>query len=197
MKDDKDLFDAWQSATVEAEHHEVHLENLKSSSTDIFQRIRKNMIIELTVSVLVAIFFPFTFYNEGSFFYLVAGMMAVALVITAKIYGQCLIDIKRINDTSIISSLRLKENILSRYIKQLKLSIYIITPIAYVISLFFSPESREITLRFILISSAIGLPFLALFVWGMNRYVYWLYGKHLKRLRNLIADWETEEGGRI
>lgn len=197
MKDDKDLFDAWQSATEEAEHHEVHLENLKSSSTDIFQRIRKNMIIDLTVSVLVAIFFPFTFYNEGSFFYLVAGMMAVALVITAKIYGQYLIDIKRINDTSILSSLRLKENILSRYIKQLKLSIYIITPIAYVISLFFPPESREITLRFILISSAICLPFLALFVWGMNRYVYWLYSKHLKRLRNLIADWETEEGGRI
>lgn len=190
--DEKQLFDTWKS-----DHHlrneelEADLEIKKithAKSHDLFAKIRRNIIVELALSTIVAIGFPFFFTGDKLYFWIIVILLACSVAATFFVYGRYLRDMNQLNEVSLLQSLEKKISILSRYVRQLHVYMYIIAPVSFFIGFSYRLHDDHIELKRWIYLIAFSLPFLVLFMWLCNRYVYALYGKYLKQVKGLFDD---------
>lgn len=191
--DEKQLFEAWKSydkneKRVYKLHKDEFLKLAKRKSNDIFAQIKMNMILEGILSILVGVFLPYIFLNNPIFFWIVVVLMLAALLIGFRVYGKYWKEMKQLNESSLVDSLEKKLAILSRYVKQLKVYLYLFMPIGFVVGFSFALKQEEIYLAKILILTGVSLPFLGLMIWLGKKYIYALYGKHLKRIEEIYND---------
>jgi magnesium-transporting ATPase (P-type) len=191
--DDQELFEVWKRKDSNEQkvfnQHKDELANLaKAQSQDIFNKIKRNILIEVTISIIVAVFFPILFYQDPIFFWVMIVIMAASLFLSLGVYLRYLKDLRELNESSIISSLEKKVSILKRYVKQLNILVWVFTPIGFYFGLAYSLEYDELIWSQVLIVLGVTLPFLVLSVWLATKYVHAMYGKHLKKVEKIYQD---------
>lgn len=154
-------------------------------SNDIFNKIKATMKVEAILSLVVALVFPFLFLEAGYYFWIMTALMLAALIVTLKVYWDCWKGLSHIQEKDIVSSLARKTQILAKYIRTLKFICYFFGLVGFVVgfnySLFESNSSLETEKLGITI--ALSIPILGLFYWLINKYIYGLYGRHLKSIK--------------
>ena len=188
--DDKELFEAWRASSDQEKrwlkHHQgEYFKIAHSQSNDIFAKIRKNMLWEAIISVIVAIIFPFLFLNNAFFFWIIVILMILSVLAGVKVYGKYYQDMKRLNETSILESLKKKLMILSRYVRQLNIYVIIFMILGFAAGFAFALQDEEIEPMKVLVMAGFSLPFLILLIWLGRKYIHVLYGKHLKRIEEI------------
>jgi len=189
---ENELFEAWEERTSneqkKLQETQVQLKNIAQlKSADIFQKIYRNMIWELIITIPLTVVFPFLFWNDNVFFWLILALCIVSILIAARIYLGYIRDLKRINDENLIDSLEKKIKVLNRYVKQLNLTTILLGPIGFGVGVSFGLKPGEIDLAGLLILSLICIPVLFLLVWLSKKYIHQLYGKHLNYLKEMYA----------
>jgi purine-cytosine permease-like protein len=187
----------WKSSTQKASDYYKSIEDdilqkANKESNGIFAKIRRNIIYELIASVIVAIGFPFLFWNDFSQFILMVSIMTIILGLTFYFYMSYLRQIKQVHEPNILTALKLKEKILDGYIKKLKVFLYIAAIIGFLVGAFSGKEDfilLDLKNLFVLV---IGAPIVALLMWLGNKYIWALYKKHLHKLRECIKGLEEE-----
>jgi hypothetical protein len=157
-------------------------------SNDIFRKIKNNIIAEGVISAIIVIVFPFIFLKEPIFFWLLLVIMFLAAAFGIKIYGKYLNDMKQLNESSLTVSLKKKLGILKRYVKQLNLYLLVFAPLGFALGFAFALKEEEISLIRIILIAGISLPFLGLMIWLGKKYIYALYGMHIKRIEEIFLN---------
>jgi len=196
--DDQELFEVWKRKDSNEQkvfnQHKDELADLATAqSQDVFNKIKRNILIEVTISIVVAVFFPAFFYQDPIFFWVMIVIMAASLYLSLKVYLGYLRDLRELNESSIISSLEKKVSILKRYVKQLYILVWVFTPIGFYFGLAYSVEYDELIWSQVLIVFGVSLPFLALTVWLVTKYVHAMYGRHLKKVEKIYQDLAASE----
>lgn len=200
MENKDELQNLWQSKPTGEEskyYHQIENELLKKAqmnSNDIFSQVRKNMLIELWASGIILLAVPFIINLESIIHIVFLALLVISVIITIKVYGSYLSQIKRIQSESIHTALKKKASLLKTYIKRLKWYVYIISPIAFYLGFGMGLETHgEVAFNMkLLIKMAIAIPFLILFFWGMSKYIYALYGKHLEKIEEILLGFEKD-----
>lgn len=198
--EEKELKSLWKNTNKGADHYyqEIGPEVLtkaKKNSHDILNQVRKNIIIELVISAICTVVFPLAMLQQDAWKLIVGTVLIVfAMVFTLKEYLGYLKKMKRVNESDIKSALNTRIQILGGWIRRLKRLIYIFTPIGYFFGLAVGMEESggDLSTSYFLVKIAFAAPFLLLFVWFINKYLYWLYGKNLKKLEEIYDGLEKE-----
>ena len=187
----------WKSSNQKASDYYKSIEDevlqkAKKESNGLFAKIRRNVIIELISSVIVAFGFPFLFRDDKTAFIVISIFMMILLVFTFIFYLNYLHRIKNVHEPDILSALKLKENILAAYIKKMKLFLYVSVAIGFSVGAFTGKGDFvlwDIKNLFILVA---GIPIVLLFIWLGKKYIWALYQKHLDKLRDCIKGLEED-----
>ncbi len=188
--EEKELFEAWKKVDaneekVFAQHEGDYAQLAQKKSNDIFRKINNNIISEAIATVVAIVAFPFLFLSEPVFFWLIMALMLLSTAVCIKVYARYLKDMKHLNELDLATSLKKKLNILKRYVKQLNLYMIIFSPIGFAVGFIFALKEEELGLMRIIVISGISLPFLGLVIWLGRKYIYALYGKHIKRVEEI------------
>lgn len=191
---DEDLFELWNKNKPEEKHFltdEIKQSALKRSK-DIFAKIRRKIIIEGAVSIVVALFFPALFWGMGAIFWLMIVFMAISASLSLYLSIDLLKKISGVNEQSILKSIQLKVAILKQYIKRLKVTSYFITPVGFILGMLVPLSHRDYETGETLFAIAFASPFLAISFWLVKKYIYLLYGKHLTETESILDEIENE-----
>jgi hypothetical protein len=118
--------------------------------------------------------------------------MIVLLVFTFFFYLNYLQRIKKVHEPDILSALKLKESILTAYIKKMKLFLYISISMGFIVGAFSGKENFVLLDLKNLLILAVGIPIMLLFMWLGKKYIWVLYQKHLDKLRECIKGLEED-----
>ena len=122
--EDNELFEIWkkkdhQEKKVYNKYKEKYYQLLEQKSNDIFNKIRRNVLIELVftiISILSFILFPFISYHKAMpmpfYFKIMCFISLIASLFSIYLYLTYLKKIKFINEISIVDSLKKKLSIL-------------------------------------------------------------------------------------
>lgn len=109
-------------------------------------------------------------------------------------------DLQQVNQKRVIETLREYVRLTGDYIRRLKVYIYNVTPLGYIVGLVFGTlaNSGQDTLQEMLIrigiGLAVGVPILIFIIWfSSKKYIKWLYGRHHEALRQLLENLEEEK----
>ncbi|PLX21702.1 MAG: hypothetical protein C0599_07525 [Salinivirgaceae bacterium] len=187
----------WKSSTQKASDYYKSIEDeilqkANKDSNGLFAKIRRNIIIELIASLIVAFVFPFLFIEDKTAFAVVGVFMMVLLALTFYFYLNYLQRIKNVHEPDILTALKLKEKILAGYIRKMKLFLYVAVIIGFAVGFFSGNTSFVLFDIKNLIGLAIGVPIVLLFIWLGNKYIWALYQKHLDKLRESIKGLEED-----
>jgi len=199
MENELDLKTLWQnqgSAESEAYFQSIAPdleEKVKQDSQDIFQKIKKNIYVESALGVVFSIIGLVFFYPTPVYFYTFLVLVIAIGIFSAVIYNDLFKVLNRMNDLDIRTSLSEKIKALSRYIRVLLLYGYIVAPIAFYYGFSYHifagepMDSDELSFLFLF-----SLPFLVGFILFYKKYIYFLYGKYLKRLKGIYEGLEEK-----
>jgi hypothetical protein len=188
--DEKELFEAWKGtdkneSQVFEQHKDEFIQLAQKQSNDIFSKIKRNIVWEGVLSIIVGVSFPVLFLSNPIFFWIIIVLIVVALLVGINVYGKYWRDMKQLDDSSLIVSLEKKLAILTRYIKQLKIYLYLFMPLGFVVGVAFALKQEEIDLTRMIVIIAVTLPFLGIMLWLGKKYIHALYGKHLKNIEGI------------
>lgn len=188
--DEKELFEVWKGNDKNEnqafeQHKDEFIKLAQEQSNDIFSKIKRNIIWEGVLSIIVGVSFPVLFLSNPIFFWIIIVLMVVALFVGIKVYGKYWTDMKQLDDSSLMVSLEKKLAILTRYIKQLKTYLYLFMPLGFAVGVAFALKEEEIDLTRIIVITAFILPFLGIMLWLGKKYIYALYGNHLKNIEGI------------
>ncbi len=194
--EDNNIKSLWKKSDKQAGAYYGKIEDelIKKASKEsqsLFARIKRNIIIELWVSVILAIALPFIFWKDKMEFAIVAVLVVALLAVTFYYYLRYLNQIKTVNEPNVLEALKIKEKILSAYVKRLYLLFYIAVPVGFFIGLAFGDQVFVFFSLKTLIQVAVATPLLILVFWLGRKYIYALYTKHLIHLREIIAGVEN------
>lgn len=196
--EERDLREIWKGSEHGAEsyYREIQdnvLKKARKRSHSIFARVHRTMIIEMVLSVIVAVVFPFVFWEHPVYFIIVAVIMAGALLLSIKLYNDYRKQIRSISETQVVTSLQKKVNVLGAFVKRLNFYMFVLGPIAFFLGLSFSLLTEgELEFERILLVILFSLPFLALFIWLSKKYIDLLYKRPLNQLKEVLSDLESE-----
>lgn len=190
--EDNNIKSLWKKSNAQAGQYygEIEEELIKKASKEsqgLFARIRRNIIIELWLSVIVALGFPFFFWHNKMEFAIVATLVIIALAVTFYYYLGYLKQVKDVNEPNVLEALKTKEKILTAYVKRLYWIFYIALPLGFFMGLVFGDQEFILFSLKTLIQVAVAVPILILVLWLGRKYIHALYGKHLEHLREIIA----------
>ena len=200
-----DLNKIWDSDREKARNHYESLSDVeklaKKKSDNVLNKIYRNILVESIASLILVVLIGIAFYEwERLVFWAYSFFIIIVIAFSLRLYLNFSRGIKNVNQKKVVDSLREYVRITGHYIKRLKVYIYYVTPIGYLIGLVFGTIANpgedtfvEILIR-IGIGSAIGIPILALIIWFFNKkYIKWLYGRHYDSLREILENLEREE----
>ncbi len=195
---EQELFDTWKEPSAQEKQvykqHKNELQNIiRTKSNDVFAKIKRNIYAEGALSLLTAVGFPFLFWSEPLFFWLMLVMMVFAAGFTLKAYQGYLHGLKHLNEVNLSASLQKKIWILSRYIKQLKAYGYFFAILGFVFGMVFVLKGEPFEWLHFLVISAFTLPFLVVMLWMLKKYIQMAYGKHLNHIQQLYANLMEDE----
>ena len=187
---EEELFKAWKQVDKNEKRvfvqHQGDYERLaQQRSNDVFRKIKNNIIGESIVGAIVFVIFPFFFLEEPIFFWIITVLMIVSAVFSIPIYTKYFKDLKQLNESSVVESIKKKRAILTRYVKQLNFYTLIFAPLGFFVGLAFALKEDEITLVRMFTITAVSLPFLGVFLWLGKRYIHQMYGKFVKNLDDI------------
>ncbi len=202
MKEDMDLINLWKSNgsnEVQAYYQNVKgelLRKARQSSKDIFQKIQINMQVELVLSVVLAGVFPFFFQDHPIFFWIMLVFIWGVFFVSLKLYLDYRKKMKAARDQDAVSSLGIKIGLLAGYIRKVYLTVYVVSPPAFVLGGIFAISDKplfEISWGLVLFLVLFSLPFLFLVIWLLRKYIQTLYGRHLQKLTRIHASLTESE----
>lgn len=200
-----DLNKIWNSDREKARDYYESLSDVeklaKQKSDNILNKIRRNILVESVASIILVILVGIAFYNwERLVFW---GFLVFIVIVTAmsfRLYVNFAHSLRDVNQQNILNSLKEYVRITGHYIKRLKVYIYYVTPIGYMVGLAFGTfadagsETAEQLLLRIGIGILIGIPILIPMIWFFNKkYIKWLYGRHHEALKQVLENLEKEE----
>ena len=162
-------------------------------SNDIFRKIKTNIVTETIISVVTMFIFPIFFWETPTYFWLIIILMLSSGYFAFSTYWRYWTAIDRIHDDNLITSLQAKIKVLSGYIKQLNLYTIIFSALGFGVGYLFALRQETFDMKRIVFVTLFAIPFLIGFLWLARKYVAWMYGKYLNRLRTIYADISNEE----
>jgi hypothetical protein len=202
-----DLKPIWNSDRGKAAEHYGSLEDIHrlagKRSDNILNKLRRNIIMELIASVIILLLLAVAVYqwDSGLPFWIFAITFAVIGWLSFRLYVRFLRQLREVNQKSILEALREYVRLVGKYIRRMKVLIYYLTPLGYLVGLAvgtFAGHEGTFTLQDFLVmgfGAIIGLPFLFVVIWFSTRkYIRWLYGKHYESLKEVLNSLE-EQGG--
>lgn len=200
-----DLNKIWDSDRDKARDHYESLSDVeklaKKKSDNVLNKIYRNILIESVFSFILVVLIGIAFYEwERLVFWGYTVFIVIVIAFSFRLYLNFARGIKNVNQKKVVNSLREYIRITGHYIKRLKVYIYYVTPSGYLIGLGFgilsNPDIGSVSDMLIRlgIGSAVGIPFLALMIWFINKkYIKWLYGRHYDSLKQILENLEREE----
>ncbi|WP_396153143.1 hypothetical protein [Flavobacterium sp.] len=188
---EKEMFELWDGQTSISKELPAISEVEKMArqkSTDVFKKIKTNIIIEFIIAIpLCIISIPIMFSSEKELFWISIAITSLALFAGIKIYGKYLNAFKKLNQLNIVESLEKKIAILKRYVKQLNFYLIVFMPLGLILGILLSHGKSNINIQIILNISLVTLPFLLLCIWLGKKYIYQLYGRHLEQIQEIYS----------
>ena len=136
-----DLKRIWDSDRGKATEHYGSLEDIQrlagKRSDNILSKLRRNIIIELIVSVIILLLLAIAVYrwDNGAPFWIFAVTFAVITWVSFRLYIRFLRQLREVNQKSILEALRAYVRLVEKYIRRMKLLIYYLTPVGYLVGL--------------------------------------------------------------
>ncbi|MGK7395651.1 MAG: hypothetical protein ACNS62_13820 [Candidatus Cyclobacteriaceae bacterium M3_2C_046] len=194
---ESDLNQIWQqnqrSATDHYQKIAPEMENLMHSKpSGVLYKIFRNLKYEiiLTIAMLILILLVTTPDDMLFWIIVVGGGMALAFYI--KMYLNLRKAIREVNQHNLLASLIEYIQILSQYIKRLKIYTYFFTPLGYFLGASavllenINEKTQAEIIRDGITFLIVSIPVLIGLIYFTNKkYVKWLYGRHLEELRNI------------
>lgn len=189
-EEDEDLIGLWKSSDQSEKKMEATVSHFGESyfqkqGKDIFQRIRRNMVVELWASAVAAIGFPFIL-KDDPFFWWLTGLMVIAVIVTIRIYGSYFRSIRQIHEGSIIESLTKKKDVLGKYLRRMHLTNYIIVPLSVGVGYFRADTDIVLFSEHFYIALAICAVTSAVFIILIRMYIQALYGKYYEQVTEML-----------
>ena len=152
---DNELFEIWeQGSQREDDHKNKVLANQRKivtqQSNDVFSAIKRNILVEGFLSIVVAVISPFTFEIGSTEFWLMLVTMIAALFASLYEYKGYFDRLKSIQELDLKSSLEAKVNILTRYVKRMRFLLFIFMPIGFLFGLYIPLKTEELDIYKIL-----------------------------------------------
>ncbi len=187
---ENDLKNIWNKSGKEADSYfrkiEPELEKkAHSSSKDVMAKVKRNLNAEIILTIIFLIALPFIWKEI-----LEPIKLSILLILVAfsfAFYFRFIGKLRKVRDENVMDSLKDKIDLLSSFIRRLKIFVYILTPAGfyygYILKFLEDGDLSDIRI----IDIAITLPIIALLIWLINaKYIYFLYGKNLKELKNIF-----------
>lgn len=189
--ENNDIKNIWKESEKQAfgYYHQIEpalLDKAQSQSDDIFNRIRRKIRIELLLSVIIALGFPWLFAHNVNAVTGIYIFFVIALGLTTWFYLGFLKKIRNVQEQNILKALTQKEILLARYVKWQ----YILSITGLIVGGFFGlfiDMDKDISIEKIGLMILIMLPILAIIYYFLiKRYIHAMYGKHLVELRDIL-----------
>lgn len=200
-----DLNKIWNSDQEKAREHYESLSDVeklaKQKSDNILNKIRRNILMESIASVIIVILVGMAFYEwERLVFWGFIIFIVIVTILSFRLYLNFTHSLRDVNQRNVLNSLKEYVRITGHYIKRLKIYIYYLTPIGYLVGLTFGTfadpggDTTEQLLMRIGFGILIGIPILIPIIWFFNKkYIKWLYGRHHEALKRLLENLENNE----
>lgn len=200
-----DINKIWNSDRDNAKSYYESLSDVeklaKKKSDNILHKINRNMLIESIFTFVIIIIIAVAFYRwERLVFWGFTAFIVPVTLLSFRLYRNFRRDLQQVNQKRVVESLREYVRLTGDYIRRLKVYIYYVTPLGYVVGLVFGTlaNTGQDTLQEMLIrigiGLAVGVPILIFIIWFSNKkYIKWLYGRHHEALRQLLENLEEEE----
>ncbi len=198
-----DLQKIWKKAEQAANEYYRDIEpeviRLASQrSNNILRKVLRNSLAELSFTLIfvgfILLFFGSNVYLFWTF--LVVGFLAISF--SLYIYVELKQKLKAVPQSGLQQALKANIQILSQYINRLYLYTYLFLPIGFYMGTFPGILDHEAfgspkMIKELLVITAIGIPLLLLTGWFIKKkYIYWLYGRHLEELEEVLTHLEGE-----
>lgn len=200
-----DLNKIWNSDRKKARDHYESLSDVeklaRQKSDNILNKIRRNILMESIASVILVILVGIAFYKwEMLVFWGFIVFIIIVMILSFRLYLNFARSLQEVNQQDVLNSLKEYVRITGHYIKRLKVYIYYVTPVGYLVGLTFgtfadagSDTTEQLLIR-IGIGVLIGIPILVPIIWFINKkYIKWLYGKHYEALKKVLDNLQKEE----
>ncbi len=195
--EEQDLKNIWHKTDKQAgEYYEgiapEILKKAKKSSHDILARVRMNIMIELWLSGITTVAFPLLFLNNWILLVSSTLLIVWAMIATLRVYLGYLRRMKAVNEENLLDSLTKKVEILGGWVKRVKRMVFFFSTLGYLFGMFIAVAEDGFVMREwgspkeILIEAVVTLVFLGLFLLFCERYVHWMYGRKLNRLKEVL-----------
>jgi phosphatidylglycerophosphate synthase len=202
--EDKDLKKLWAKADDKAEDYydrwAPEVENkARKASHDILEKVRRNIYLEIFISLPIVIGFPFIFLHNLLLFVLSWVIMLAVLIVSLRVYRRYLRGIKEVPELDLREGLRKKHEILVSYVRRIKVLSYISAFVGLLYGVFiqFAEDNYNTDTwgdpGFLMPLGATLIIFMVLFIWGINKYIFWMYGKAAKRIGAVLSGLEAPE----
>lgn len=200
-----DINKVWDSGSEKARKHyesvRDDVENMaKRKSESVLRKIHHKFIIEMIASIIIVVLLGAVLYSKSSMvFGWYSGFVALAFVVSLKLYFNLRRDILRVNEKEVVRSLEEYIRIINLYLKKNKIFVYIATPAGFLLGFVTAlvDEGFDITLESLLIALGaivvIGVPVVWLMIWLANKKYYKLmYQKHVNELEDILANLKND-----
>ncbi|MCF8330914.1 MAG: hypothetical protein K9H84_00525 [Bacteroidales bacterium] len=202
-----DINNIWNTDHQEAFDHYQSLSDIekiaKKQSGNILYKIRRNMIIEFIITLIIAVAIGLAILNwDIMLFSGYVVIMVISVYISFREYYKCHIMIKHVNQKNITKAIKDYLDILKNYIRRTKIWVNYITPVAFITGIVLTVISQSpgenLTNLLLHIGLAVltGIPFLILIIWFANKkYINWVYGRQYENLKSILQRLESYENG--
>lgn len=191
--EDQTLKNLWQKARLQGEdYYEDHkseiLEKAQKNSKTIFDRIYRTMMIEAGITLLICLVaLPFLFMSSTLFFILFSLLIVMASLLSLQAFRKYRKQLSVIRSGSVVNSLKEKSHVLQSYISRIKKLTYFLMPPSFFLGFFYSVQQEgEVNWLALGIALVLSIPVILGLFWFTNKYLHLLYGRHLKKLREMI-----------
>ena len=167
-------------------------EKAKKRSRGIISRVKRTTQIELWISVSIVPLILFLIPANTAKFWILVGLFILIVPLTIWLYMNFNRQISSINSRSVRDALEKEIKVLSTFVRRLNIYTLGILPIAYYLGILIQMyDDGRLVMRDDLwielgLHVLISIPVLFLIGWFFKKkYIYWLYGKPLKELRQI------------
>jgi len=197
-----DLIDVWKKDDQKSksffDNIAPELETyVRKRSSDLLAKIKRNVWIEIIITFMSVPLLFFIDTGLPNFGFLIALLLLIYIVVLFP-YISFFKNINQIQSKDVLNNLKVKRDILKRFLLRVKIIFRILLPLALILGLYFKASKGNLEaaftwdLSFLLITGVILLA-IPILDWFINKTYYWnLYGKHIEVYEKMIESLEQE-----
>lgn len=191
-----EINELWKKNEKHASEYYSKIENkimdlAKKNSNSILQKIKNRILLEWLISFVVTAYVFYTFRNHPNLYVLIISVLILGIFIWLP-YGKVLSKIKTVSTQNVVNSLETYVDILNEFMRHLKNTFLIITPILLILGIYMVGNTNSSGifeyLQTNLTRITLAVVFLVIFMILAYKFLFpAIYGNPKKELEDLLT----------